>query len=135
MATRSQVKFSDRGSVTSNVYVHWDGYPDSENGRIAELKRFFNDVKEQCGGVTNDAEYLAAKYIVWKALEQCDDDNPNPLKFSGIGPCLEDHGDIEYIYLVDCDNRDPETGFPTVTYKEAGWRVKEAAWLFLKSSS
>jgi hypothetical protein len=124
MATRSQVKFADYGSVTSNVYVHWDGYPDGEGGRLAELQRFFQDVKEQCGGVTNDAEFLAAKYIVWKALEQCDDLSPNPLKFSGIGPCLEDHGDIEYIYLVDCTNVDPETGFPTVDYKEAGWRLK-----------
>jgi hypothetical protein len=123
MATRSQVKFVDRGVTTSNVYVHWDGYPDSENGRLAELQRFFQDVKDQCGGVTNDAEYLAAKYIVWKALEQCDDDNPNPLKFSGIGPCLQDHGDIEYIYTVNCGKMNPD-GFPTVTYQEAGWRVR-----------
>ena len=125
MATRGQVKFVDRGCVAANIYTHWDSYPDGECGRLNELNRFFQDVKEQCGGVTNDAEYLAAKYIVWKALEQCDDDNPNPLKFSGIGPCLEDHGDIEYIYLVDCDKRDPETGFPTVTYKEAGWRLRK----------
>jgi hypothetical protein len=125
MATRSQVKFADYGSVTSNVYVHWDGYPDGEGGRLAELQRFFQDVKEQCDGVTNDAEYLAAKYIVWKALEQCDDLSPDPLKFSGVGPCLKDHGDIEYIYLVDCTNVDPKTGFPTVDYKEAGWRLKK----------
>ena len=123
MATRGQVKFIEGGIVIANTYTHWDSYPDGEYGRLAELQRFFEDVKEQCGGVTNDAEYLAAKYLVWKALEQCDDDNPNPLKFSGIGPCIKDHGDIEYIYLVDCYHFDLNTGFPTVTYQEAGWRV------------
>lgn len=124
MATRSQVKFAEEGSVTANIYVHHDGYPNGENGRLNELKRFFEDVKEQCGGVTSDAELLASKYIVWKALEQCDDENPNPLKFGGFGISSEDHGDIEYIYLVDCTNRNPETNFPTVDYKEAGWRVE-----------
>jgi hypothetical protein len=123
MATRSQVKFVQDGVTSSNVYVHWDGYPDGEGGRLNQLQQFFQDVKEQCGSVTNDAEYLAAKYIVWYALSQCDDDNPNPLKFSGIGPCLEDHGDIEYIYTVNCGKPNPD-GCPTVTFQEAGWRIK-----------
>jgi hypothetical protein len=120
MATRSQVKFSDNGVVRANIYVHYDGYPDGEAGRIAQLKRFFQEVKDQCRDTRfNDAEYLAAKYIVWHALNDCTDENPNPLNFLGIGPCIEDHGDIEYIYLVDCGNLDPETGFPTVDYKKA----------------
>jgi hypothetical protein len=125
MATRSQVKFSEGGAVAANVYVHWDGYPEGEGGRLVQLKRFFKDVKEQTGDTRfNDAEYLAAKYIVWYALEQCTDESPNPLSFSGIGPCIEDHGDIEYIYLVDCDHFDDE-GFPLITYKEAGWRTEK----------
>lgn len=125
MSTRSQVKFASHGVVSVNCYVHHDGYPDGEGGRLAELQRFFQDVKEQCGGVTSDAEYLAAKYIVWKALEQCDDNNPNPLNFNGIGPCIEDHGDIEYIYHVNCSDWTNPDGFPTVTYQEAGWRAKK----------
>jgi hypothetical protein len=119
MATRSQVKFSEGGAVAANVYVHWDGYPDGEGGRLNQLKQFFTEVKNQCGDTRfNDAEYLAAKYIVWYAISNCTDENPNPLNFGGIGPCLEDHGDIEYIYLVDCDKHD-ENGFPIVDYKRA----------------
>lgn len=119
MATRSQVKFAERGKVYANIYVHFDGYPDGEMGRLAELKRFFADVKDQCKDTRfNDAEYLAAKYIVWKALQECTDENPNPLNFSGIGPCLEDHGDVEFIYLVDCSKFD-DNGFPLVDYKKA----------------
>ena len=119
MATRSQVKFAERGSIYSNIYVHYDGYPDGEGGRLSQLKQFFTDVKDQCNDTRfDDAEYLAAKYIVWHAINSCTDENPNPLNFLGIGPCIEDHGDIEYIYLVDCSNLDPETGFPTVDYKK-----------------
>jgi hypothetical protein len=126
MATRSQVKFSDNGRVQSNIYVHYDGYPDGEGGRLNQLRLFFKEVKNQCTGDCrfHDAEYLAAKFVVWYALEQCTDENPNPLKFSGIGVSTEDHGDIEYIYLVDCDHHD-EDGFPIVDYKEAGWRMKK----------
>jgi hypothetical protein len=121
MATRSQVKFSDRGVVAANIYVHYDGYPDGEAGRLNQLQRFFKSVKENCGDTRfHDAEYLAAKYIVWYATEYLkDEENPkHALNFSGIGVCLEDHGDIEYTYLVDCDHHDPETGFPTVDYKK-----------------
>jgi hypothetical protein len=125
MATRSQVKFSDGGTVRANIYVHWDGYPDGEGGRLKQLQTFFEDVKEQTGDTRfSDAEYLAAKYIVWHAINNCTDENPNPLNFGGVGPCIEDHGDIEYIYLVDCDKFDAY-GFPTVDYKEAGWRTRK----------
>ena len=119
MATRSQVKFSDNGKVRANVYVHYDGYPDGEGGRLNQLKQFFKEVKSQCGDTRfYDAEYLAAKYIVWYAVSGCTDENPNPLNFGGIGPCIDDHGDIEYIYLVDCDHHDKD-GFPVVDYKKA----------------
>jgi len=94
MSTRCNIHFHGWDRTLSNIYRHSDGYPEG-------------------------------RYIVWQALELAVDydfsgekmkKTPKACKFDflGVSPCLEDHGDIEYTYKVDCDNRD-ERGFPTVT--------------------
>jgi len=123
MSTRCNIHFHGWDRTLSNIYRHSDGYPE---GVLPDLERFFTEL----AAATNDprfdsAEQLAARYIVWQALELAVDydfsgekmkKTPKACKFDflGVSPCLEDHGDIEYTYKVDCDNRD-ERGFPTVT--------------------
>jgi len=105
------------GEIDANIYRHPDGYPDGPHGVPADLERFFQAVEEQCDGDTryDDPEYLAAKFLVWQALRF--GRNPEkPLDFLSVSPCIKDHGDIEFIYTVDCDNRD-EKGRPTVTWE------------------
>lgn len=80
-----------------------------------DLKRFFADVKSQTQDTRfDDAEYLASKFVVWQANEY---KRTNMLDFLSIGICLKDHGDIEYLYEIDCDKHD-NNGFPIVTIKE-----------------
>ena len=125
MSTRCNIHFNDGEHVVANIYRHSDGYPDGEHGVPACLQRFFVAVETQCNGDTrfDDPEYLAAKFLVWQAHENQSyererGEDPTRLKFTGVSPCLRDHGDIEHIYTVDCENLDQDRR-PTVTHEEA----------------
>ena len=100
--------------VVANIYQHSDGHPD---GVLPELQRFFEAVESQ----TKDrrfanAEYLAAKFVVWYAAEMTKKTKwrpeANQLDFLGVGICMQDHVDIEFAYIVDCGDLD--AGRPTV---------------------
>ena len=98
---------------------------------LPDLRVFFELLKAEVPDSRfNSPEQLAAKYLVWQsqriaeysriykpAVGPRDDEGygpSHPLQFLGVSPCIQDHGDIEYVYTVDCDNFD-ENGFPTVT--------------------
>lgn len=117
MATRSNIHFVQQGNTYANVYVHYDGYPDN---RIPEIQEFFKAVKHWTNDTRfNDPEYLAAKFIVWYSQSGLGEGSPSPsLDFLGIGVSVHDHGDIEYIYEIHCDDFD-EQGFPKITYTKA----------------
>jgi len=121
MSTRCNIHFVDSfledGDAPINAYRHSDGYPDGKHGVLASLETFFQAVEDQCDGDTrfNCAEYLAAKFIVWQASRFAH--NPEkPLAFLSLGVAAQDHGDIEFIYTVDCGKLD-EKGRPTVTWE------------------
>src|ERR1700690_3038636 len=70
MSTRSNVHFVGSYGVSANVYVHNDGYPEA---RIPDLYEFFSAVKAQTKDTRfTDASYLAAKFVVYKALQNND---------------------------------------------------------------
>jgi hypothetical protein len=120
MSTRCTINFGetykDEFHNVAKIYRHSDGYPDSEYGVPACLSQFFKDVENQTMDTRfNDPSYLAAKFVVWQAGQYARDSNA-PLAFSSLGVLLEDPGDIEYTYFVDCGKRD-ENGYPTVTYR------------------
>lgn len=129
MSTRCHVWFID-GGHRSGVYVHCDGYPETDAGMLNGLQDFFDEVERQSPRDTrfHDCDYLAARYIVYKAVvegEWCRQrwyaNNPpigpeNCLGFIGIGVCNQEHGDLEFVYTVNCDEMD-EDGRPKVTYK------------------
>ena len=142
MSTRCNIHFNHGRSIEANIYRHSDGYPGEvtngepvEYGVLADLLEFFRLLKAEVPDHRmNHAEYLAAKFVVWQSQQltqyariykpakgPVDEKGYGPshqLQFMGVSPCLRDHGDIEYIYEINCDKFDDE-GFPVVRWKEA----------------
>ena len=142
MSTRTNIHFNHGADIRANIYRHSDGYPGkvkngvaTEYGVLQDLLKFFRILKAEVpDSRMGHAEYLAAKFLVWQSRELTqyarvykpaegpvgeDGYGPtHPLQFLGVSPCIHDHGDIEYVYEVDCDNRDDE-GFPVVRWKPA----------------
>ena len=122
MSTRCNIHFvdsyTDDDNPPVNVYRHCDSYPDGEHGVPASFQRFFQAVEDQCDGDTrySDPCYLSAKFIVWQAGEFARDPE-KPLAFLSLGVSAEDHGDIAYVYTVDCSKLDAK-GRPTVTWEK-----------------
>lgn len=110
--------------VGGRIYRHSDGYPD---GLGADLMLFLKAVEEQTDDTRfDDDEYLAAKFVVWQALEYTLNEKDwrtgkpapkNALDFLGIGVGLRYHGDLEYIYRVDCNQHDAR-GWPKIEVAE-----------------
>lgn len=120
MGTRCNIHFNHGDETVANIYRHWDGYPEAV---LPDLQRFFQDVKAQTNDTRfGDAEYLSAKFLVWSAAEACKatkhSEAKAPLAFTGFSPCVADHGDIEYVYTVDCDKHDSE-GHPETSVTDA----------------
>lgn len=102
MSTRATVHFQSNGETQAIIYRHSDGYPE---GLGVDLVQFFKDVQGQTKDTRfDDPSYLAAKFVVWQASQYAT--NGKPLDFLSVGVYLEDPGDIQYRYLVACDNRD-----------------------------
>ena len=142
MSTRCNIHFNHGSSICANIYRHSDGYPgevvngeEVEYGVLSDLLTFFRKlVAEVPDSRLSHAEYLAAKFLVWQSQELTrysriykphkgpkDEEGYGPshyLQFLGVSPCLRDHGDIEYVYEVDCDKFDDE-GLPMVRWKVA----------------
>ena len=122
MSTRSTTHFTLGRTPRAIVYRHADGYP---SGAGADLLEFLRAVQLQTPDTRfSDPSYLAAKYVVFLAERFAVDyewtgdgvtstPRKNRLDFISVGVCLEDPGDIEYRYVVDCaTRRDPEEGLP-----------------------
>ena len=127
MSTRCNIHFVGHGGhLTSNIYRHSDGYPE---GVLPDLEKFFTELAAATRDTRfNSPEQLAARYMVWQAIQLAVDydfsgkemkttPKASPLDFLGVSPCLEDHGDIEYLYKVNCDEHD-DKGFPIVTVED-----------------
>lgn len=136
MSTRCVINFTSGKEIEAKVYRHSDGYPDGPHGVPADLKRFFAAVEKDTADTRySDPNYLAAKFVVWQAGECARSydgktgrwKKAKRLNFLGVGVCMTDPGDIEWVYTVDCTvSRDVLTpagltakGRPSVTWKEA----------------
>lgn len=137
MSTRCNIHFNHGRTICANIYRHSDGYPGEvvngeqvEYGVLGDILKFFRELKENVRDTRlGDAEYLAAKFLVWQAKELAREykgwdektkkavyEPSHYMEFLGVSPCRRDHGDIEYIYEVDCDKFDDE-GFPIIRWK------------------
>lgn len=143
MSTRCNIHFNHGRSVHANIYRHSDGYPGKiENGEpveygvLQDLLEFFRLLKAEVRDTRfGQAEYLAAKFLVWQSQKLVkyetygelengewgyDESKEHPLQFLGVSPCTQDHGDIEFIYEINCDKLD-SNGFPQVRWKAVAW--------------
>lgn len=120
MNTRCNIHFTDGDGVCSNIYRHCDGYP---KGVLPYLEKFFDEIRKQVPHDTrfNSPEQLAARFLVWQASQFTSKYNKEQLDFLGVSPAMSDHGDIEYVYQVDCARVGWNcTKKPTVKWKSAG---------------
>ena len=112
MSTRCVINFTYGKEPSAKIYRHYDGYPVAVE---PDLERFFRDVEAQTEDTRfTDASYLAAKFVVWQAHEYSD--QKGNLDFLGVGVIVEDPGDIEFIYTVDCGKMTKDRR-PTVSYE------------------
>lgn len=122
MSTRCTTHFVYGNRLTAIVYRHSDGYPD---GAGKDLLKFFEECSKLQDSRFGDPSYLAAKYVVFLAqmfsVDYVYDEElkkyneipkKNRLEFLSVGIVMEDPGDIDYRYVVDCSELDPKTGFP-----------------------
>ena len=103
MSTRATVHFRYMGKTAAIVYRHNDGYPE---GLGQDLQSFLDYVKEWIpDNRFSDPSYLAAKWVVWDAKKHDNADKPNSydLDFLSVGVVMQDPGDINYRYYVDCN--------------------------------
>jgi len=108
MSTRCTTHFVYGDRKVAIVYRHSDGYPEGAGKDLAEFLKKCSKLKDPRFG---DPSYLAAKYVVFLAemFAQDFDHNTNKSKkrknrldFLSVGVLMEDPGDIEYRYVVDC---------------------------------
>lgn len=150
MSTRCNIHFNHGERLCANIYRHSDGYPgkvsrgkEAEYGVLSDILKFYDLLlAEVPDNRLRDAEYLAAKFLVWQA-DECamhetygpltedragewgyDASKKHPLRFLGVSPCIEDHGDIEFLYELDCDDLDAK-GCPAVRWKPYGGRFRK----------
>jgi hypothetical protein len=133
MSTRSTTHFCYGESTEAIVYRHSDGYPE---GAGKDLIRFLETCRDTLKDTRlNDPTFLAAKYVVFLAREfnySFNENrervpNDNPFDFLSVGVCMQDPGDIEYRYLVDCSNIGPDTKLPRVVCQDVSqhWGTDE----------
>lgn len=125
MSTRATVHFKNWDETQAIVYRHCDGYP-TKGGLKDDLNRFLKEIKANLTDTRfSDACFLAARFVVWQAAEYVrlgvrTNEKPNQPKhicdFLSVGIMMQDPGDIEYRYTVDCDNLDAK-GMPKITWE------------------
>jgi len=126
MSTRAVVKFCYGKEVAATIYRHSDGYPE---GLGKDLHQFFAEVEEETNDTRFDhTDYLAAKWVVWDSQQG----DAIRLDFLGVGIVAHDPADIEYQYLLDCENL--TEGRPTITIKKRqGW--ERPRWITVEDTS
>jgi len=115
MSTRSTTHFVDSSFSTEGkppylsaiIYRHCDGYPE---GAGKDIIAFLKKCKALRDSRLDDVSYLAARYVAFLGDQFGD---VNSLDFRSVGVMMEDPGDIEYRYTVDC-GKIGEDGLPEV---------------------
>jgi len=111
MSTRANIKLINKSGDVLWFYRHFDGYPE---GALPLLEKFLNFIKEgkirnnisQAGGwliMFGAKEYEKDTEGVIKDITLPTDDVLSGWKVGSIEPTTEQHGDIDYLYVVDLD--------------------------------
>jgi hypothetical protein len=98
MSTRATVHFRYMGKTEAIVYRHNDGYPEGLGKDLQYFLEYIN-IRLKDNRFT-DPTYLASKWVVWDSKKYAKD---NDLDFLSVGVVMQDPGDINYRYYVDCN--------------------------------
>lgn len=111
MSTRAVVHFREGGATIAMVYRHPDGYPE---GLGQDLLDFLSEVQENVQDTRfGDPSYLAAKWVVRDAQRYAgkftagERIQAHSLDFLSVGIVMQEPGDIEFRYFVNCDGGMP----------------------------
>lgn len=103
MSTRANVLIKD-STTELWYYRHSDGYPD---GTVPTLTEFMNRVVS--GEIRDNASQAAGWLVVigHEDYQQYRDEYPSSMtwKVGAYEPTVGQHGDIEYLYVLDLDNK------------------------------
>ena len=113
MSTRANIKLIDDSDDVLWFYRHSDGYPE---GALPTLTKLMNFVKE--GKIRADVGQAGGWLIMFGAKEYekdfdgtihdisiPGDDKISGWKVGSIEPTIAQHGDIDYLYVVDLHNK------------------------------
>lgn len=125
MSTRCCIEFAEGDHVSATIYRHSDGYPDGPSGVPADLLRFIMELKADVSDPRfSDACYLSAKFVVWQARQFTSSPygSGHYLDFLSLGITAshDAHGDLEYVYRVNCPGKLPEILWSSVERGEKG---------------
>jgi hypothetical protein len=107
--TRANIHFRSGQLDGANIYRHSNGSPECLG---ADIQDFLDETTRLKDKRWDDGEYLAAKFLVWQAAiyvalnSKREKHRVHVMEFTTVAPCLEDHGDINYRYIVQCDKAD-----------------------------
>lgn len=103
MSTRANIKVTDSYGDVLWFYRHSDGYP---KGTLPTLKKFMQWVKE---GKIRDNMCQASGWLIVIGREEQREEMKDvsssfyDWKVGSYQPTTEQHGDIEYLYILDLD--------------------------------
>ena len=139
MGTRCNIHFNAGTTVRANIYRHYDGYPGkvkdgvaTDGGVLADILEFYTELLENVADRRlSDPNYLAPKFVVWQAKQNARKylgfvdgkakyEDAHFLDFLSLGIVMEDAGDGEFIYELDCEKLDSK-GCPAVRVKSVPW--------------
>jgi hypothetical protein len=144
-------------AVRAMLYRHSDGYPE---GVLPDLEEFFDDLDKNLSDKRyGDPSYLAPKLLVWLVMshrqsmkewyESMLERNPNDnyareklaekshiCDFLGHGIDNALHGDIEYLYHINCPDiwGGEKASRPKITWERVTDEVQERYKYLLESS-
>jgi len=135
MATRSTTHFvSSFFNSRAIIYVHHDGYPSEGGERVLRFLETVRDKVPQSSTRFNDNSLTATRFAVFMFHRYLDNkkaypmpgkniDNYHVLDTISVAVVDSDPGDIEYRYIVLCDEIE-EDGTPKVIVESVwdGWK-------------
>ena len=122
MGARLVIAFCDGNKPAAYIYDHWGG--DNPKDARKTLKDFLDAVEAQCEGDTrfDNPQYLAAKYVVWRAARYAEpaafgrlaeSKEPQPLNFLSLGIMRNQNDiDMECLAHVHCKSAESATQNP-----------------------
>lgn len=131
MSTRCCIEFANGEHLSATIYRHSDGYPDGAAGVPADLLQFIMELKANVSDHRmSDACYLSAKFVVWQARQYSSSGyrSGHYMDFLslGISPSHESHGDLEFVYRVNCTSTD--SGLPEILWSEINRDGEKGEW-------